>query len=650
MNYDHIDNYQPFWGSWYIEDTLGKGSFSQVYKISKTEWNHTYTSALKVITIPTSDMLSHIKNLGTSVDEYIQSSIDDIINEIQLLYKLKGNSSIVTYEDHMVIKRTNDSKWDILIRMEYLSPFNEFIKENQLTISDICNLGMDICTAIELCTNNKIIHRDIKEENIFVSKDKKFKLGDFGVSKDLSEISLASTKIGTPLYVAPEVLKNESYDTRADIYSLGIVLYKLLNSGRYPFMPKYPEKITYSDTQTSFTQRISGAQLPPPYPESPELSEIILKSCSYNPSNRYSNSVEFRTALYNVLSSLDDSVKNSILFHQNFENKKTIPEQKSSNSVSSASFDVTVLMDNISTNENSDTYSLDKTSSTTNSNIINGGLLCQYSNSYLISDIYSTFTLKKFDSTFSSVIPLFKNYASYMNIYKDTLLYCNGLDNDSIYSFNLNDYSHTKISSDSAKEIQLLDDTIYYINTSKNNSIYSTNVTSKITEEVFSDYCSSLNSLKDKLYFINHSKNNAIYSLSINDSNRLTLVSSNAASKIIVNKNIIYYTDKLQNNKLYFFDLVSFEQKLLIEDSISKFLIHDNYIFYLNTKFNLYYTSNTNLSPTPISINCANFQISDSYLMCFNSSNFSIQLFNYNDNTIAEARKKSLISNGFIYL
>lgn len=87
----------------------------------------------------------------------------------------------------------------------------------------------------EYCQCQNIIHRDIKPENIFVSRFGEFKLGDFGIARELDRSMSGLSKKGTFSYMAPEMYKGEEYDARVDIYSLGIVLYKLCNHNRLPF-------------------------------------------------------------------------------------------------------------------------------------------------------------------------------------------------------------------------------------------------------------------------------------------------------------------------------------------------------------------------------------------------------------------------------
>ena len=118
--------------------------------------------------------------------------------------------------------------WDILIQMELLTPLNQYIRDHVVTRQDVIRLGIDLCKALELCQKYNIIHRDVKPENIFISETGDFKLGDFGIARTVEKTTSGLSKKGTYTYMAPEVYKGEAYGTTVDIYSLGIVLYRLL--------------------------------------------------------------------------------------------------------------------------------------------------------------------------------------------------------------------------------------------------------------------------------------------------------------------------------------------------------------------------------------------------------------------------------------
>lgn len=171
------------------------------------------------------------------VREEIYQIFERCLNEIQLMQSLKESSNIVTIDDYEVIETKNKIEWNINIRMELLTPVDDYYKDNTLTNKDVLKLGIDICDALSDCKKLKIIHCDIRPDNIFISKFGSYKLGDFGIARNLERTTSGLSKKGTYNYMAPEVYKSEAYNSSVDLYSLGIVLYRFFNYNRIPFLP-----------------------------------------------------------------------------------------------------------------------------------------------------------------------------------------------------------------------------------------------------------------------------------------------------------------------------------------------------------------------------------------------------------------------------
>ena len=115
--------------------------------------------------------------------------VNDFIGEIKVMESFKGMQNIVSIEDFKVVKKTDGVGWRIYIRMELLTPFNQYVSSHPLTEGDIIRLGTEICTALEYCQSRDLIHRDIKPENIFVNDFGCFKLGDFGIARKLESMT-----------------------------------------------------------------------------------------------------------------------------------------------------------------------------------------------------------------------------------------------------------------------------------------------------------------------------------------------------------------------------------------------------------------------------------------------------------------------------
>lgn len=308
------------WPGWECVREIGNGSFGKVYEIQREDRGKTYKAALKVITIPFSQ--SEIREAYSegmneqNVTEYFQEIVENITEEFALMSEFKGQSNIVSYEDHKVIKHEDGIGWDIIIRMEMLTSLSEWSGEHSLNEADVIAMGRDICHALELCWQKRIIHRDIKPENIFVNEYGDYKLGDFGIARTTEKTRANLSQKGTYMYMAPEVYRGQEYGRTADIYSLGIVLYRYLNENRMPFVP-VEGTIRYNDREVAFKRRICGEQIPPPANGSQALKEAILKAVSYAPEERYQSASEFRQALERCVKEIeDDSERAGHLFRK----------------------------------------------------------------------------------------------------------------------------------------------------------------------------------------------------------------------------------------------------------------------------------------------------------------------------------------------
>lgn len=297
-----------------VDEKIGSGGFGTVYKVSKSNASGTYVRALKHINIPSqkqyADVLNSMGGDYSKADDYFAGVLKEIVNEIQIISTLSevGTQNIVQYYENDIVESESPKRYDIYILMECLTPFTNYFYQNELKVRDVIKLGKDILTALTSCHAQNVIHRDIKDENIFVSADGAYKLGDFGVSKMLKDRSRAESMKGTPNFIAPEVyLGKEQYDDTVDIYSLGIVLYKLLNKSRNPFLPEFPQAYNSNDEDLAFERRMKCEVPELPYDARNVLGEVVIKAISKRTA-RYNSAKEFLSALENAENqlSIDD--------------------------------------------------------------------------------------------------------------------------------------------------------------------------------------------------------------------------------------------------------------------------------------------------------------------------------------------------------
>lgn len=299
MNY--YENQIP-WKDWHIVRRLGGGGFGTVYEIERDFYGEKELAAMKIIRIPKEESdLDDDYNSGMTEEEvrekytYIQNYFS---KEYQLMLEFKGHSNIVNCHDFSVVPNSDGPGCALYIRMELLKPLKEVLKTETFSEARIVQLGIDICRALEICERRDVIHRDIKPDNIMMSEFGNFKLGDFGIARTM-EKTMSASMAGTDWYMAPEVAKKMKYGKSVDTYSLGLVLYWLLNDGRLPFVPE-KDRISVKDMQTAYGLRMRGEQIPEPKAGSTQLKSVVLKALSFDREKRYRSGKEMLEALLKI--------------------------------------------------------------------------------------------------------------------------------------------------------------------------------------------------------------------------------------------------------------------------------------------------------------------------------------------------------------
>jgi len=162
-----------------------------------------------------------------------------------------------------------------------------------LAVADAIDVGVQVTEALEEAHRNGIVHRDIKPGNVMLCDDRRVKVTDFGIAKASAQgdLTVAGSLVGTAKYLAPEQVEGEPVDGRADLYSLGIMLYEML-CGRVPFVGD-------TDVATA-TARLSQD---PPRPRQiratlpARVDEVVMRAMARRRDDRYEDAAAMRSAL-----------------------------------------------------------------------------------------------------------------------------------------------------------------------------------------------------------------------------------------------------------------------------------------------------------------------------------------------------------------
>ena len=286
---------------WEVIRKLGEGSFGGVYEIHRTlPDGRVEKAALKKLTVPKDN--SEIRELYSqsfskeNITAHYKDQMRELVNEYTLTQELNGCRNVVACHDVQCVQHTDGIGWDIYIRMELLKPLKHVLSADYQEMA-VLKLGLSLCNALLACQEHHIVHRDIKPENILVSDRGEFKLGDFGIAK-VSEKTATGTMTGTMGYMAPEVANRWHYGAQADIYSLGMVLYWMMNRRTLPFLPFPPTIPTAAQRQEAANRRFAGESFPPPVNGSRELKAVVMKACAFSTDKRYQTVRELRRDLY----------------------------------------------------------------------------------------------------------------------------------------------------------------------------------------------------------------------------------------------------------------------------------------------------------------------------------------------------------------
>ena len=176
---------------------------------------------------------------------------------------------------------------------------NYIERKGKLTIKEATSIAIQVSMGLEVAHNNEIVHRDIKPQNVMISKDGKVKVMDFGIAKAASSETIASNAMGSVHYTSPEQARGGYSDAKSDIYSLGIVMYEMV-TGRVPFDGETTVAVAVKHLQEEMTS-------PKTYcPELPvSLESIIFKCTEKIAARRYANMAELITDLKQSLQTPD---------------------------------------------------------------------------------------------------------------------------------------------------------------------------------------------------------------------------------------------------------------------------------------------------------------------------------------------------------
>ncbi len=243
-----------------ITDKVGSGGMSDVYKAKDHKLNRFV--AIKVLKAEFSEDKNFVSKFRVEAQSAAGLSHPNIVNVFDV-----GEDNSVYYI--------------VMELIEGITLKNYIERKGQLPVKEAVSILIQVAQGIEAAHNNHIIHRDIKPQNIIISKEGKVKVTDFGIARATSSNTISSNAMGSVHYISPEQAKGSFIDEKSDIYSLGITLYEMI-TGRVPFEGDSTVSIALQHVQNEMASpRIYAPDIPI------SVERIIQKCTMKKPSRRY---------------------------------------------------------------------------------------------------------------------------------------------------------------------------------------------------------------------------------------------------------------------------------------------------------------------------------------------------------------------------
>ena len=186
-----MDEINRIWPKWNTGRLIGRGSFGSVYEVSRNDLGHEVKAAVKILHIPQAAIeIDDLRSTGmsdTDIQRYYEGISHSLLEEIRIMVSLKTANNVVSIEDYEIIPHEDGIGWSIYIRMELLESLSEVLRRGVLPVHEAVQLGIDLCGALRNCESAHIIHRDIKPDNIFRTQFATYKLGDFGIARQMEQ-------------------------------------------------------------------------------------------------------------------------------------------------------------------------------------------------------------------------------------------------------------------------------------------------------------------------------------------------------------------------------------------------------------------------------------------------------------------------------
>ncbi len=329
-----------------VGEKVSEDDLETVYKVIKEDGHN--IRILNHITIPIENQYTSVMNSMDDdiikVNNYFGKIISRFSRDISILSQLseKGVKDIVRYYENKIMKTDSPHQYEIFIITEKLTPLEEYIRNNDLRVSDVIKMGMSILKGLDACHSNGIIHQDVNEKSIFVTEKGEFKIGNFRIFKALKNI--CQNNFLNKILSFDDVesyFEKDGHTKLSDLYSLGMVMYRLLNYGQNPFHLHFVKKFNIKGEKCAFEKFMSGKMFAF---GGEQIGNVIVKAITKNKKS-FQNSNEFIRALEKAVKNTSvDKLNENVKFIVN--NKEKIVNESKYKDVEVLGVDILSLSNN----------------------------------------------------------------------------------------------------------------------------------------------------------------------------------------------------------------------------------------------------------------------------------------------------------------
>ncbi len=274
-----------------VLEKIGQGGMGEVYLAEDTELNRKV--AIKFLPL-----------------QYVSD------RDFKTRFKREGQAAAALNHPNIItIHEVSEYEGRPYLAMEYVEggSLKDLIGADRMSVAQVTNLAAQISEGLAKAHQTGIVHRDIKPQNILIDADGRPRICDFGLAKLRREVMLTQTgtTLGTIAYMSPEQARGEQVDHRADIWSLGVVIYEML-TGQRPFKGDHDQAVIYAILNNQ-AESITGIR-----PDAPDmLVRIVDKAMAKDPYERYQNAAEMAHELVSLKTDLDSQATKTVMAERN---------------------------------------------------------------------------------------------------------------------------------------------------------------------------------------------------------------------------------------------------------------------------------------------------------------------------------------------